>query len=79
MTTQELRKIFSEYCNDIVFSYAGKPSGVTIEVSNYAPMFQVWHGDQTKVYDDLDDLMSDPFYSGKSLDDLAEKVEFDIL
>lgn len=79
MNSNKLRKIISECCNDIVFFYQGKPSGITSEVHNFVPTFQVWHGDEIKEYDNIDDVMTDTFYSGKSLTDIAKEVEFDIL
>ena len=51
MNKDEVRQILSECCNDISFSYRGLPSGVTVEVHNYVPTYQVWHGDDVKEYD----------------------------
>ncbi len=78
MKSDDLKKIISDCCNDITFSYLGKPSGVTSEVHDHKPTFQVWHGDDTKTYQDVDDLIEDKFYSGKSINDLAEVVEFNV-
>lgn len=65
--------------NDVVFTYNGKKSGVTSEVHDSVPTFQVWHGDDTKVYSKVDDVINDRFYSGKSLKDIADRVEFEFL
>lgn len=48
MNKDELRQILSECCNDISFSYRGLSSGVTVEVHNYVPTYQAWHGDDVK-------------------------------
>ena len=76
MTKTYLFQIISECVNDVVFVYNGKKSGVTSEVEDSVPTFQVWHGNDVKEYGTVDDVMSDPFYSGKSINDLLNKVEF---
>lgn len=76
MSKSELKRIISECINDVVFTYNKKKSGITAEVKNSVPTFQVWHGSDIKEYADIDALMSDKFFSGKSIDDLAEIVDF---
>ena len=76
MEKDELKNIILECCNDVLFVYNGKKSGVTSEVQDYIPTFQVWHGLDVKEYSDVDALMSDKFYSGKSIDDLLNTVVF---
>lgn len=79
MKKDELKQIIFDCCNDIVFSYNNMPSGVTSEVENSIPTFQAWHGEEIREYSSIDDVMNDPFYSGKSLNDLAEKIDIDVL
>ena len=79
MKRTELKNIIADCCNDVVFVYSGKRSGITSEVHNYVPTFQAWHGDSVKEYGKVDDVMSDPFFSGKSLNDLLNKVEFQMI
>lgn len=79
MKQEELKQIMNEYCNDIVFQYAGKSSGVTCEVNDYKPTFQAWHGDAVKLYSDAEDVMNDKFYSGKSINDLLDTVNIDVV
>lgn len=76
MTRQELKNIIADCCNDVMFTYNGKKSGVTSEVHNSIPTFQVWYGSKTKEYDNVDDVMSDKFYDGKSINDLMNDVKF---
>lgn len=79
MNKDELRQILSECCNDISFSYKGLPSGVTSEIHNYVATYQAWHGDDVKEYDNVDEVMNDKFYSGKSLNGLVKEVEIDVM
>ena len=76
MNEADLRRMIGECCTDVLFEYNGKPSGVTAEVHEYVPTFQVWHGDAVREYDNVDTLMHDPFFSGKSMHDLMNEVEF---
>ncbi|WP_312503955.1 hypothetical protein [Lacrimispora sp.] len=79
MKKDDLKQIIADCCNDIVFSYNNVPSGITSEVENRIPTFQAWHGEDIKEYGSIDDVMNDPFYSGKSLNDLAESIEIDVV
>ena len=79
MSKNELRQILSECCNDISFSYRGVMSGVTVEVRDCIPTYQAWHGDDTREYDNIDEVMADKFYSGKSLNDLLHDVEINAI
>ena len=76
MDINKLKNIISECCNDVIFTYAGKTSGITSTVINYIPTFQAWHGNDVKEYNNIDDVMNDKFYSGKSLTDIANEVDF---
>ncbi len=79
MKQNELKQIISECCNDITFEYNGKAAGITSTVENYIPTFQVWYGNEIKEYKTVEDVMSDPFYDGKSLNDISSYVEYEIL
>lgn len=76
MSKDKLLKIISDCCNDVLFTYNGKDSGITSTVSNYQPTFQVWYGNDTKEYSNVDDVINDKFYNGKSLIELIEIVDF---
>lgn len=76
MKIDDLKAKILSCCNDIVFEYNGIKSGITSEVHNSVPTFQVWHGDKTKEYQNVDDVISDNFYSGKSITDIIENTDF---
>lgn len=70
MNIVELTNIIENCVNDIVFQYNGKQCGVTSEVHNYVPTFQVWYGENTKEYSHVEDVITDKFYNDKSLAEL---------
>lgn len=78
MNIADLKNVILDCCNDVIFTYNGKKSGVTAEVNDSVPTFQVWHGSDMKNYKDVDALLSDEFFSGKSINDLADKINFTI-
>ena len=79
MKQSELKQIIADCCNDVIFTYRGKQSGITAEVNDSVPTFQAWHGSDTKEYASVDDVMADAFFSGKSINDLLDEVEIEIL
>ena len=76
MSKAELKQIILGCLDDVLFTYNKKASGITSDVKDYVPTFQVWHGSATKEYISVDELMSDPFFGGKSINDLIGEVEF---
>ncbi|MBR2895476.1 MAG: hypothetical protein IKC03_07455 [Oscillospiraceae bacterium] len=54
-------------------------SGISVEVYDSIPTYQVWHGSEIKEYSDIDDLMTDKFFGGKSIIELVGSVDFTIV
>lgn len=79
MTKQILKQIISDCCNDVVFSYYGKSAGITSRVNDFVPTFQVWYGGETKEYKDIEKVMTDSFFQGKSLEELIDEVDFEVI
>ncbi len=79
MNVSDLKNVIRECCNDVLFFYEDKMSGITSEVHNSIPVYQVWHGSDMKEYSDIDDLMTDQFFSGKSVVELVGLVDFTIV
>ena len=71
MNLKDLKNIISSCLNDLVFEYNGKQCGVTSEVYDYIPTFQAWCGDSIKEYSNVEDVLNDKFYDGKSLTELV--------
>ncbi len=76
MNRSELKQIIQDCCNDVLFTYNNKRSGITSEVKDYVPTFYAWHGSEMKDYSSVDDLMADKFFSNKSINDLTGTIEF---
>lgn len=76
MSADELRDEIAVQWNDVEFIYNGKRSGVTSEVHDYIPTFAMWYGEKEKIYSDIDEVMSDKFFDGKSLSEIAEIVRY---
>ena len=49
---------------------------MTSEVHDSIPTFQIWYGSETKEYDNVDDVIYDKFFDGKSIKDLLDSIEF---
>ena len=79
MTKQILKQILSDCCNEVVFSYCGKSAGITSRVNDFITTFQAWYGSETKEYKDIETVMTDSFFHGKSLEELIGEVDFEIL
>lgn len=71
MTPQILKAEILSILNDIVFEYNGKSACINPYSTS---KFEVGFGEVSKVYDDIDCLMSDPIYDGKCLNDIADKI-----
>ncbi len=76
MNADELREEISDQCNDVSFVYHGKSAGIFPEVHHSIPTFLVCFGDKEREYSDIDEVMSDKFFDGKSLAEIAEIVDY---
>ena len=66
---------------DANFVYNGKNCGIFSDVENYNFSFNLWYGEQTKEYRniELETIMSDPFFDGKSINDLLDEISFNFV
>ena len=63
---------------DAIFTFNGNKSGICTEVRDSIFSFTAWYGKQIKEYGktNIDHVMEDPFFGGKSINDLLDIVEF---
>ncbi|WP_334330154.1 hypothetical protein [Companilactobacillus sp. HBUAS59699] len=70
-------KVIDEMCG-YTFNYENQPCGMEPEVENGVFTFGAWSGDKNKDYTDIDELMIDKFYSGKSMIELLNNNEIEL-
>lgn len=78
MTIPKIRQLILDCCNDITFVYNDLQSGVTSLVNDSVVVYQAWHGSKIKEYSNIDEVLNDKFYSGRSIAELIPIVDFDI-
>ena len=79
MSKDEMTSVISDCCNDVIFVYNSKKSGITSEVKDHVPTFQAWHGSEVKEYNNVDDVINDNFFSGKSIIEIMDVVTFSFI
>ena len=79
MKKQELRQFVANCCNDIIFKYNNMPSGITAEVSDYIPVCHMWYGNISKDYSDVDELINDDFFDGKTLNEIVDDIDIELV
>ena len=80
MTREELVNIIQDNYPTLVFNFNNKKCGIDIEVDNSIPKFQSWFGEKIKFYDDINAMLDDDFFDGKSLSKLVENgIEIDFI
>lgn len=75
MTLEEFVRMLTEEYATAEFEYNGKPCGIEPETQNSNTTYTMWYGETTKDYDDIDDLLSDEFFDGKSLQDIFSSID----
>ena len=72
MKSDKLKKLILSLTQDVVFMY----DGVCACINPYHEhKIEVGYDDNVKVYDNIDDVMNDSFYHGKSLQEIADKID----
>lgn len=70
-------KILDEGCG-YTFTYNDNPCGMEPTVENGVFTFYAWTGEKNKDYTDIDELMTDKFYSGKSITRLFNNNDIEL-
>lgn len=74
MNANELRSWILELTVDITFRYKGI-DGAICPISD--ELFYLSYGDDAKDLYDIDSVMNDTMFDGKSLSEISEQCEFD--
>lgn len=73
MTSKQLREEILSLTYDIQFEY----KGINCLIMPFShKKFMLCYGDDDKQYTDIDDVMSDPFFDGKSLNEISQEVKY---
>nr|DAG52956.1 MAG TPA: hypothetical protein [Caudoviricetes sp.] len=74
MNPKNLKELILSLTQDVVFEYDGAVA--CINPWN-AKKIEVGYDDKMKTYDNIDDVMNDPIYHGKSLQEISEQLSID--
>ncbi|MFC6176943.1 hypothetical protein ACFQAV_08830 [Companilactobacillus huachuanensis] len=78
MTIDELKEKIIDEGSGYTFRYGEKLCGMEPIVEKGVFTFGAWSGDKNKDYADIDDLMTDKFYSGKSIEELLNNNDIEL-
>lgn len=71
MSAEKIKARLDEMASHITFEYNGKACGVDPLSRTH---YEMWYGDMGMVAKSLDEVMTTPFYDGKSLEEIAEEI-----
>ena len=74
MKPNNLKELILSLTQDVVFEYDGAVA--CINPWNEKKI-EVGYDDKMKTYDNIDGVMNDPFYHGKSLQEISEQLNID--
>lgn len=72
MSPKELEKLILSLTQDITFLYEGEYACINPWNSQ---KIEVGYGDIVKTYDNIQDVMQDNIYHGKSLEEICEQLD----
>lgn len=73
MTANSLKAEILSMLNDVVFQYHGKTACINPYNEH---KFEVGFGNEvSRLYTDIEDLMADPIYDGKCLNEIADQIK----
>ena len=78
MNNDDITNLIKENNNDIIFIYNNMESGVSSEVYNSIPIYQVWYGNTVKEYLNSKQLFSDKLFDGKTILEVLDEVDFEL-
>lgn len=77
MTREKLVNNILDCGGEVVFVYNGKNCGIFFTMENRVWNFFLCYGDDSKEFHDLDLVLADKYFDGKSVEDLLDEVEFE--
>lgn len=75
MTLEEFVRNLTEEYATAEFEYNSKQCGVEPQTQDSETTYTMWYGEAWKDYDNIDDLLSDGFFDGESLQDIFPSID----
>ncbi len=74
MKLNELKDLILSLTQDVTFEYDGIYACINPWNQN---KLEVGYGDKVKTYSNIDDLLKDKFYNGKSLEEILDELDIE--
>ena len=75
MTLEEFVRNLTEEYGTAELEYTGQQCGVEPQTQDSETTYTMWYGEVWKDYDNIDDLLSDGFFDGESLQDIFPSID----
>lgn len=72
MTAKKLRDRIESLCTHVLFDYNGKACGVDPFDAGH---FDMWCGEDFMEAHSIEEVMQEPFFEGKALQDIIDQIE----
>ena len=88
ITAKAIRNRIAEICSAVTWEYKGKPCGVdpcgipikkvTENTYEMRYSFDMWYGDKNADFSSVDEVMNEPFFDGKTIEEIIpDMVDYD--
>lgn len=74
MTAMQIKNCLAEHNGTFVFDYQNKRYGIEPYCDSE---LEIWHEDKSVIVYSLDEIMTIPFFDGKSLTEIADEIEIE--
>lgn len=74
MSAKDLKDLILSLTQDVTFQYKGEYACINPWNSQ---KIEVGYGDKVKIYNNIDHVMKDKFYHGKSLEEISEELDIE--
>lgn len=76
---QTIKKALMRSETEVLFMHQGEASGIASTRTADGMTFLLWYGYRKKVFGDIDEMMTEPFFDGCSIEELAGMTAFEIV
>ncbi|MFC6176942.1 hypothetical protein ACFQAV_08825 [Companilactobacillus huachuanensis] len=79
MNIEQLKAKILDDGSGFTFTLNGNPCGMEPDYKNGKTVYGAWYVEGNKYYYNIDDLMNDKFFCGKSMAQLINDIELDFI